>query len=70
MDDDAVIGQLYKTLRALDAEKQQLLGLLAGIKSGEIPIDRITIRPDGGIHIRGDQPIPVELHAVEAADEA
>ena len=70
MEDDAVIGQLYKALRALDAEKQQLLGLLAGIKSGELPLDRITIRPDGGVHIRSDQPAPIELHAVEDADEA
>ena len=47
MEADAVIGQLYRELADFKQANTHLVALVAGIKSGDIPLDRIEVTPEG-----------------------
>ena len=44
---DAVIGQLYVKLAESEQGKVTLLQVIAGLKSGDISLDRIEVLPNG-----------------------
>ena len=62
MDSDAVIGKLYRTLLESDEQKQLLLNIIAGIKSGEISLDRISFN-NGALQLAAQEHNEVITHS-------